>query len=941
LERCIRGFGCLGARSILPLGAPTTNERHMTGTAPRALRGMALIVVCLLAIPSPIGAQAPYQDRGAVAAGLLLRQLDGVKRVLVIGAHPDDEDTSLLVTLSRGMGARTAYLSLTRGEGGQNLIGPELGEGLGLVRTGELMAARGLDGGEQYFTRAFDFGYSKSAEESYRFWPREEILADVVRRIRVFRPQVIVSVFSGTRREGHGHHQVAGELAYEGFDAAGDPSRFPEQLVDGLEPWQPKKLFRRIRGSAEEATAFLETGAFDPLLGRSHFQLAMESRSQHRSQDMGMPQPMGPRRSGLLLVYSSLQGPARGEESLFAGIDTTLLGLADRLPAPLAEETRGHLARYRDAILAAAARLEVLRPSRAAPPLVTALRELQATLAVLSAADFQHRELGEELERRASMTRRALLATASIVFDVRTEREVGVPGSVVPVAGYLWNGGGFSLREAELRVLAPEGWEARPMPASAGTMTPEGSSALGEGEMRRWGFQVSLPDDAHLSRPYFLEEGKEEGIYRWPDDPSLMGLPRNPPQLAGHLGFRLTTPVVDGLGGTVTLQVKRPAEFVGVDKALGEYRNPFLVVPALSVSVEPRRMPWPQGEAAPRNVRVRVRSAGDDPADVVVELNAPPGWSVAPPAQVVEGLSRGGEVVVSFAAEPHSGVQPGQYRFRAVARFRVELGTDEPAGAPGADVGGYRESFTVIDYPHIERTLQFAPAEVAVSVLPVEVRAGLRVGYVMGSGDDGAEVLRGLGAQVELVDEEGVRRGDYQGYDVVVLGVRAYETRPDLVASNELLLDYTRAGGTVVVQYNKYEFPAGGFAPYPVAMRRPHDRVVDETAPVTILDERAPLFQEPNLITSDDFEGWAQERGLYFLSEWDERFTPLLEMADPGESSKLGGLVVAAVGEGVYIYTGLAFFRQFPVGVPGAYRLFANLVSLTGGKWRDYLEARR
>ncbi|MCK5652543.1 MAG: PIG-L family deacetylase, partial [Gemmatimonadetes bacterium] len=795
----------------------------MTGTAPRALRGMALIVVSLLGIPSPIWAQAPYQDRGAVAAGLLIRQLDGVKRVLVIGAHPDDEDTSLLATLSRGMGARTAYLSLTRGEGGQNLIGPELGEGLGLVRTGELVAARGLDGGEQYFTRAFDFGYSKSAEESFRFWPREAILADVVRRIRIFRPHLIVSVFSGTRRDGHGHHQVAGELANEAFDAAGDPSRFPEQLANGLEPWQPKKLFRRIRGSAEGATAFLETGAFDPLLGRSYFQLAMESRSQHRSQDMGMPQPMGPRRSALLLVYDRLQDPDRGEESLFAGIDTTLLGLADRLPAPLADETRGHLARYRDAILAAAARLEVLRPSRAAPPLATALRELQATLAVLSAADSQHRELGEELERRASLTQRALLATASIVFDVRAERDVGVPGNVVPVEGYLWNGGGFSAAEAEFRVVAPEGWEARPMPASAGTVTPEGVSALGGGEMRRWRFQVSLPDDAHLSRPYFLEETKEEGIYRWPDAPGLTGLPGNLPQLAGHLDFRLSTPVVDGFGGTVTLHLKRPAEYVGVDKALGEYRNPFLVVPALSVSVEPRSMPWPQGETAPRIVSVRVRSAGEDPANVMVELNAPPGWSVTPPTHVVEGLSRGGEEVVSFAAEPHPGLQPGQYRFQAVARIREGTGVDDPASAPDAEIGGYRESFTVIDYPHIERTLQFAPAEVTVSVFPVKVRAGLRVGYVMGSGDDGSAALRSLGAHVELLDEESVRRGDYQGYDVVVLGVRAYETRPDLVASNELLLDYTRAGGTVVVQYNKYEFPAGGFAPYPVAMRRPHD----------------------------------------------------------------------------------------------------------------------
>ena len=300
----------------------------------------------------------------------------------------------------------------------------------------------------------------------------------------------------------------------------------------------------------------------------------------------------------------------------------------------------------------------------------------------------------------------------------------------------------------------------------------------------------------------------------------------------------------------------------------------------------------------------------------------------------------GAEQVVSFDVAPESGAEDGRYRFRAVARI---AGSGEQGGrreSPDAS-GSYSESFTIIDYPHIERTLYFEPSTLSVSLFPVEVRSDLRVGYVMVSSDNGVDALRHLGVEVEVLDPERVRAGDFSGLDVIVLGVRAYETRPDLVTANGLLLDFARRGGTVVVQYNRYEYPAGDFAPYPVEMSRPHDRVSDETAPVTILDESAPVFTSPNPIGPGDFEDWIQERGLYFLSEWDERFTPLLEMADPGEGPKRGGLVVAAVGEGVYIYTGLAFFRQFPAGVPGAYRLFANLISLTGEEWRDYLGSRR
>jgi hypothetical protein len=306
-------------------------------------------------------------------------------------------------------------------------------------------------------------------------------------------------------------------------------------------------------------------------------------------------------------------------------------------------------------------------------------------------------------------------------------------------------------------------------------------------------------------------------------------------------------------------------------------------------------------------------------------------------AFTIEGS--GAEQVGSFHVAPEPGAERGRYQFRAVARI---TGSGERSGGweSSHTPRRYSESFTVIDYPHIGRALYFEPSTLSVSLFPVGVRSGVRVGYVPGSSDNGVGALRHLGVEVETLEPERVRAGDFSGLDVIVVGVRAYETRPDLIIAKDLLLDFARRGGTVIVQYNRYGYPDGGFAPYPVEMSRPHDRVSDEIAPVTILEPNAPVLTAPNRIGADDFDGWIQERGLYFLSEWDERFTPLLAMADPGEEAKRGGLLVAPVGEGVYVYTGLSFFRQLPAGVPGAYRLFANLVSLTGEAWQAYLEGR-
>ena len=880
----------------------------------------------------PALAQAPPDDRGAVAVGLLLRQLDGVKRVLMVAAHPDDEDTNTITTLARGMGARTAYLALTRGEGGQNLIGTELWEGLGIIRGNELVAARAIDGGEQFFTRAIDFGFSKSSDETLSKWPREEILADVVWAVRRFRPQVIVSVFSGTPRDGHGQHQVAGMLAHEAFDVAADPNRFPEQLGDGIEAWQADKLYLARAGFGGGETATLEAGAFDPLLARSYLQVSMDSRSQHRSQDMGSAQPLGPRQSILSLVTTA-EG-VDGEGGFFAGVDTTFAGLVGRAVPP-SEAAQGEIEGYRAAIGVATASLDALAPGQSAPALAHALDMLERIIERASGPEAPA-EVTEVLARRRALLRKALLASSSVVTQVRANDDLVVPGEPFEVRVELWNAGPYRLEGAGPELSLPAGWSAEllegrtvdtggfgPRRSSSMTTVSGTEETLAPGEIRRWVFRVNVPSDADPSRRYYLREPRVGDIYAWPTDRELRGLPYDPPVLSGGTRFEV---VMDGdpTGSTmrVPIATEDEARYYGVDPAQGEFTHPLLVVPAVSVTVAPGQMVWPLGDTGARTVTVRVRNEAQQGVTGELALEGP-GWSVTPASVPVELGAPGTERTYTLIVAP----EPGQ----GVGRARLSATVRAAAGR------SWSERVAIIDYPHIERAAQFHPAELQTSIFPVTVPEGRRVGYIMGTGDSGPEALASLGFDVELLGPAAVLAGNFARFDVLVLGVRAYEAREDLVAANGGVLDFARAGGTVVTQYNQYTFPGSGNAPYPVSIARPHDRITDENAAVTFLRPAAPVLNAPNRITEDDFVGWRQERGLYFLNTWDPAFTPVLSMADPGEAPKEGSLLIAPLGEGVYIYTGLALFRQFPEGVSGAYRLFANLVSLDGRTWRDYL----
>lgn len=847
---------------------------------------------------------------GTVNTGLLLRQMDGVKRVLMIAAHPDDEDTALLAAVARGMGAQVAYLSLSRGEGGQNLIGPELGEGMGIIRTGELLAARRLDGAQQYFSRAFDFGFSKRADEALEHWPMEVLLEDAVWLVRKLRPQVVVSIFSGTPRDGHGQHQAAGLVAAEAFHAAADSTRFPHQLRMGVEVWQPSKFYTSHRFSPEQSSLMVPTGIFDPLLGRSWYQVAMASRSQHRSQDMGASQPLGPRASPLRLDASIPPLTADEDAHLFAGIDTSFLSL---VPSSATEPQVGrlweHLATYGDAVQAAAGKLLAFEPWRASPQLARALHELRQAEALLGPDGTYTPELRDEVSRRLELGQQALLSSAGVVVDVRASRELLVPGEDLEVVVQLWNGGPFSVRDVRPALFLPPEW------VQSGDAAPV--AEVRAGEAVEWTFVVQVPPGTSHSQPFFLEEERDGSLYRWPADPELLGLPGNPPLISGGVGLtldlRLPGQTTAGAAWDRTaLEGVKDAHFVGLDKAEGEFRRPLAVVPALDLATEPSIMAWPLGLQETRVVTVRLRNHGSSTLRGVVSLDAPSGWVVEPMDQELEISPGEGERSYEFRVQPGAAVTEGMHRLQAVARTQ------------GGRV--FREGFTLIDYPHIDPVPLFHTAQTEISVFPVAV-APRRVGYIMGSGDDGARALRQMGMDVEVISPERLQAGDFSGFDVLVLGIRSYEVRPEVGAVNAAILEFARRGGTVVSQYNKYEYPEGGFAPYRVAMRRPHHRVTDPQAEVTFLEPDHPVLNWPNRLGPDDFSGWVQERGLYFLSEWEPPFQPLLSMADPGEDPSLGSLVVAPVGEGFYIYTGLAFFRQLPEGVPGAHRLLANLVS--------------
>jgi LmbE family N-acetylglucosaminyl deacetylase len=840
----------------------------------------AVLCVSALVAAGPAAAQqiAAPGTGGIGALERILDRLTGNGRVLVIGAHPDDEDTELLAYLSRGAGVDAAYLSLSRGEGGQNLIGSELGQSLGLIRTGELLAARAVDGAHQYFTRGFDFGFSKTLEETLRFWPRDSLLADVVRVVRRFHPQVIVSIFSGTPRDGHGQHQESGVLARAAF----------ELLRDSL--WGPKRLYRAARFDTAGATVTLTSGALDPVSGKSYHQLAMAGRSLHRSQEMGQIQGLGASVTRLALIETAGPGAQghRGTEDLFEGIDTTL--------GP-------GLARYVALVDSARATLAPRDPARILPLLTGALAEL--------------RRNGPDDVRAAKepLLGEAIANAAGVVVDAYAGAGLLVAGQSVPVTASVWSARTAGLDVGRVAVVAPRGWVAVAADGGAAPSGGEGVPAVfavqpGSVVTRR--FALTVAADAPPSAPYFLARPLAGALYDWSGAPAgLHGEAADPPLVTAR--FELTV-----AGAAVTLE--REVSWRRNDPASGEVRKPLIVVPAVGVAVSPDLLVWPLASRDARTVTVELTAAAAGSTTGTVRLEVPAGWpEVAPQPFTLEGA--GTRRSFTFLVRAPRALTGGSYVIRAVA-----------------EAGGSRfdRASVAVDYPHIRPAVYVREAVARVEATPLVLPRLAHVGYVRGAADMVPEALQAIGVPVTLLGPDDLARGDLAQYDVVVVGSRAYETDPALVANNGRLLDYARAGGRVVVQYQQYPFVNGRFAPFPLTIARPHDRVTDETAPVHVLAPEDPLFRAPNAIGDADWQGWVQERGLYFAHDWDPAYTPLLETGDAGEQLR-GGVLVAPLGRGLYVYTGLAFFRQLPAGVPGAYRLFVNLLArpAAGGERRD------
>ncbi len=830
---------------------------------------MSLVPLLLGFLVLPwLQAQVPVRD-----AAELQKQLDRLQTlgsVLYIAAHPDDENTAVLATFSKGRNLRAAYLSMTRGGGGQNLIGPELGDGLAAIRTQELCAARRIDGAEQFFTSAVDFGFSKTAEESLRIWNHDQVLGDVVRTIRAFRPDVILTRFPPDERAGHGHHTASAMLAIEAFKAAADPARFPEQLNTGLRPWQATRLLWNHFRFSDDApkpspgSPTLDVGAFDSLQGKSYGELAAESRSQHRSQGFGVLAQRGAREETFELLAGT---PTK--KDLFEGVDLTW----SRFPGT------------RDlAVLLSQARKEFKseHPASVLPSLQRALQALRALPANLQAEPL--------VQAKARELEETLRAAAGLWVEAIADRQSAAIGDKLTVnTAVLARGGSvLALESLTLETVAPEG-------VRSVELRKDGK-ALTDNLPKKDTFAFTVPSGTPLSQPHWLGG---PGAEAW------AGLPESPAP------FRLRARLATAEGA---FEVVVPVQFRFRDPVLGERYQPLAVVPAVLVNFVESVQVF--DGPAPKELHLKA-IGGAASASGRVRLRVPEGWKVEPQERSVTLTRAGEELDLSFRITPPATTCSGE--------LRAEVDT----GAGFASAHGRVK----LDHPHIPLQTHLPEAKVRLERFDLK-HNGHRIGYVMGAGDEIPQALRRIGYEVELLTDEALAREDLARFDAIVLGIRAYNTRQALLTLKDRLHAYVAAGGTEVVLYTvNTGFPGinaamvtDAIGPYPFKVGR--KRVTVETTPVHLLKPEHQLFHWPNELSAKDFEGWVQERSLYHAEGWDARYTALMGMSDPGEPEDGGALIVTQHGKGHYAYTGISFFRQLPDGVPGATRLFANLLAL-------------
>lgn len=823
------------------------------------MKNLYSFFITLLFFSAGLQAQKP-ENYSAADIALELERLQKLGTVLYVAAHPDDENTRLIAFLANGEKLRTGYLSLTRGDGGQNLTGPEIREKLGVIRTQELLQARRTDGGEQFFSRAVDFGFSKHPDETFTVWDQEQVLSDMVYVIRKFKPDVIITRFNTEAGSTHGHHTASAILAEQAFKAAADPGRFPEQLKT-VSVWEPKRLlwntsswfFRNKEDFDTTSLLNIDVGLYNPLLGKSYTEIAAESRSMHKSQGFGAALTRGSATEYLQPVLG-----AKDIDQLFSGINTSWSRVEGG--EKVGEMISGAIEEY-----------ELRDPSSIVPDLLSIYKAIEE----LPSHPYKEIKLQE--------TKELIRACLGLYLEAASAELSAVPGDSLQLAIEVINRSSFPVTLKRVNI-----------PAGKASVQPD--KVLGENEKLEQQITIQIPHNQPLSQPYWLVKEASHGMFGL-DDEKNTGKPENDPPLLAR--FEL-------VAGGLELSYELPVVYKYTEPAIGEIYQPLMIIPPVTVNPKVNKMLFANEGGQELVVEL---TAGKDSVQGSLELTLPEGWKSEPASVNYLIAQKGAGRSWRFLITPPEAAEENFLSVEATYNNKR-----------------YTRGMDLINYDHIPAQAVFPEAKVKLVKLDLETQ-GKKIAYVMGAGDEIPQNLRQIGFQTEILKPHELEPSRLQQFDALVLGIRAYNTQEELKFKKSALEQYARNGGTVVIQYNtSFGLTDENFAPYPLKLSR--KRITREDAPMKILQPEHPVFQSPNQITQKDFEGWVQERGLYFAEEWSEEWTPLLSGNDPGEEPLEGGLLVARVGKGYYVYTGFSWFRQLPAAVPGAYRIFTNILSL-------------
>lgn len=871
-------------------------------------------------------------DRGAAGVERSLAELSTRASLLMITAHPDDEDGGLLAAETRGEGARAALMTLTRGEGGQDAMSDQLYDALGIIRTQELLQSDRYYGVHQYFGDVIDYGFSKTREEALEKWGHERVLEEVVRVVRLTRPLVLASVFAGAPTDGHGNHQVAGEVTQEAFAAAGDPTRFPEQIKAGLRPWSPLRVYAHVpwfppkkEGIYDYATdkyvpvrffnyvdqTWIEgkpaanlgvaEGAVNWPSGLTFQQIGREGVAYQRSQGHGSTVTAPGFSTSEYHLYGARVPSGKMQSSMFAGVDVSLASIAGLAHGDTAflRERLGLLANI---VEQAKQQFRPNDPARIAPLLARGLGETRELIKQVESSSLPEPGKGDvlfELRAKDRQFETAISRALGLFFEARTAGEptpalsMAIPGQKLNIETDLVNTSPENMSAARVSVSSPlgENW-----PVEAKTPTEAPLKAASEMHVN---FEVTVPEDASFTKPYFSRPNLEQPFYdindpRWRN----LSFAPYPLQASARLSYD---------GQEVTLQ--QYVQTLHREESIGTEADPLMVAPAISLTVSPSAGAVPLGQSS-FEFRCTIHSNVKGEAKGVLRLHIPQGWRTDPAESPFLLAQEGDSQTVTFTVFPRD-MRAQAYNLQAAAEFGAKT---------------YTQGYSLPGYPGLRTYPLYRDSTYKAVGVDVKVASNLRAAFIPGTGDEVPRALRDLGVSVSILNAADLGTANLDQYNVVVLGVRAYAVRPELRAFNDRLLRFVRDGGTLLVEYQWQNF-SGGYAPYPLTIANRPATVVDETAPVQLLDDTSPVLRWPNRITQNDFKNWEEERGHGFLKTWDPRYDALVETHDPEQLPQKGGLLVAHYGKGVYIYDALALYRQLPEGVPGAFRILANLIS--------------